>query len=79
MQTYSSQQLDTQSGTVAKTLTLLQMYYVTLNQTMICQIGKSLYPMNELSQQFNGIIKSQVILEVKDFMNTYVSDIIIKI
>jgi len=32
-----------------------------------------------LSQQFNGIIKSQVILEVKDFMNTYISDIIIEI
>ena len=55
------------------------MYYVTLDQMTIRQIGKSHYPMNKLSQQFNGIIKSQVILEVKDFMNTYVSDIIIKI
>jgi len=55
------------------------MYYVTLDQMTIRQIGKSLYPMNELSQQFNGIIKSQVILEVKDFMNTYISDIIIEI
>jgi hypothetical protein len=45
----------------------------------IHQIGKSLYPMNLLSQQFNGIIKLQVILEVKDFTNTYVSDIIIEI
>jgi len=34
-----------------------------------------------MSQQFNGIIKSQVILEVKDFMfmNTYVSNTIIEI
>ncbi len=32
-----------------------------------------------MSQPFNGIIKSQVILEAKDFMNTYVSNIIIKI
>jgi len=45
----------------------------------IRQIGKSLYPMNELSQQFNGIIKSQVILEVKNFMNTYISDIVSEI
>jgi len=35
--------------------------------------------MNKLSQQFNGIIKSQVILEAKDFMNTYINDIIIEI
>jgi hypothetical protein len=32
-----------------------------------------------LSQQFNGIIKSQVILEVKNFMNTYISDIVSEI
>jgi len=55
------------------------MYYVTLDQMTIRQIGKSLYPMNELSQQFNGIIKSQVILEVKNFMNTYISDIVSEI
>ncbi len=32
-----------------------------------------------MSQPFNGIIKSQVILEAKDYMNTYVNDFIIKI
>jgi len=32
-----------------------------------------------LIQPFNGIIKSQVILEAEDFMNTYVNDIIIEI
>ncbi len=54
------------------------MYYVTLDQMTIRLIGKLLYQMNSLNQQFNGIIKSQVILEVKDFMNTYVSDTIIE-
>jgi len=32
-----------------------------------------------LSQPFNGIIKSQVNLGAEDFMNTYISDIIIEI
>jgi hypothetical protein len=32
-----------------------------------------------LSQPFTGIIKSQVILEAKDFMNEYINDIIIEI
>ena len=31
-----------------------------------------------MSQPFNGIIKSQVILEAEDFMSTYVNDIIIE-
>ena len=54
------------------------MYYVTLNQMIIHLIGKSPYQMNSLNLQFYGIIKSQVILEVKDFMNIYVKDIIIE-
>ncbi len=54
------------------------MYYVTLDQMTIHLIRKLLYPMSKLNPQFNGIIKSQVILEAKDFMNTYVNNIIIK-